>query len=113
MRLTGSVRVGRARYLPLYAWADAYRGTVQREPLTSIQSRIFTTVHVTSGCGQLRRIAANLANTVIQGVNPMKVHVNVHVHRHGHLGLEFIPIMAGRMPPRLPGARYSTACVAS
>jgi hypothetical protein len=65
MRFTGSARVGRARYLPWYAWADAYPGTVQREALTSIQSRIFTSVHVTSGCGQLRRIAANLANTAI------------------------------------------------
>src|SRR5271169_2802570 len=64
MRLTGAAQVGRAGHLPRYVYPDACLGTVQREAITPARSRILMSVHVTSGCGPLSRIAANLANTV-------------------------------------------------
>src|SRR5579862_7890756 len=53
-RLAGAVRAVQAGDL----YPDACPGTVQREAITPARSRILMSVHLTSGCGQLSRIAS-------------------------------------------------------
>src|SRR5580704_15833601 len=80
---------------------DARPGAVQRE--APARSGILAIVHVTSGCGRLRRYRSEHNQTRSVRRHPMKVHANLYIDRYGHLGFELIPRLAGGHAGR---ARY-------